>query len=238
MLATHVIFSLVIFFQIIYPLSSVRDLKIWANLYLREIKQTPFGSPENPTSTIPVRFQSFEDLFNSMPNGIQRSTSDSNLHDSVHSESSFTTNTRSTHPYLINPPSAPIRLRNSMSANSLSMSPQHSSPYHGSHHSFSTHSHPTPVSYQTSLPISSNSDNRIKERNFPVDDSAPDITQLALSYQRYPLSLNSVDSILRNISRSNKHTTSMSSTASSLSDAWSLTRMSACDQSQTQVTVS
>ena len=68
-------------------------------------------------------------------------------------------------------------------------------------------------------------DNRIKRQSFATDDSAPDITQLVLSCQRYPLNVSSVDNILRITSRPRKHTNSTSSTGSSLSEAWSLTKI-------------
>lgn len=68
-------------------------------------------------------------------------------------------------------------------------------------------------------------DNRIKRQSFATDDSAPDITQLALTCQRFPLNVNSVDNILRTMSRPRKHTNSTSSTGSSLSEAWSLPRI-------------
>lgn len=46
--------------------------------------------------------------------------------------------------------------------------------------------------------------------------------------------MNSVDNILRTMSRTRKHTTSTSSTTSSLSEAWSLTRINSYEQNQTQ----
>jgi hypothetical protein len=77
-------------------------------------------------------------------------------------------------------------------------------------------------------------DNRIKRQSFTTDDSAPDITQLALSFQRYSINVNSVDNILRTMSRPRKHTNSTSSTGSSLSEAWSLTKINSHDSNQTQ----
>jgi hypothetical protein len=74
----------------------------------------------------------------------------------------------------------------------------------------------------------------MKQQCFRTDDSSPDITQLALSFQRFPLNVNSVDNILRTMSYPRKHTTSTSSTTSSLSEAWSLTRINSYDQNQTQ----
>jgi hypothetical protein len=76
-------------------------------------------------------------------------------------------------------------------------------------------------------------DNRIKRQSFTTDDSAPDITQLALSVQRFPLTVNSVDNILRTMSRPRKHTNSTSSTGSSLSEAWSLTKINSQDANPT-----
>jgi hypothetical protein len=77
-------------------------------------------------------------------------------------------------------------------------------------------------------------DNRIKRQSFTTDDSAPDITQLALSFQRFPLNVNSVDNIIRTMSRPRKHTNSTSSTGSSLSEAWSLTKINSQDSNPTQ----
>jgi hypothetical protein len=74
----------------------------------------------------------------------------------------------------------------------------------------------------------------MKQQSFNTDDSAPDITQLAISFQRYQLNVNSVDNILRTMSRPRKHTNSTSSTTSSLSEAWSLTRINSYDQNQAQ----
>lgn len=70
-----------------------------------------------------------------------------------------------------------------------------------------------------------------------MDDSSTDITQLALSYQRFSLNLYSVDNTLRTMSRPRKCTNSSSSTTSSLSDAWSLTKINSFDPNQTQRTV-
>lgn len=76
-------------------------------------------------------------------------------------------------------------------------------------------------------------DSRGKRQSFTTDDSAPDITQLALSFQRFPLNVNSVDNILRTMSRPRKHTNSTSSTGSSLSEAWSLTKINSQDSNPT-----
>jgi hypothetical protein len=76
-------------------------------------------------------------------------------------------------------------------------------------------------------------DNRTKRQSFTTDDSAPDITQLALSFHRFPMNVNSVDNILRTMSRPRKHTNSTSSTGSSLSEAWSLTKINSHDSHPT-----
>lgn len=76
-------------------------------------------------------------------------------------------------------------------------------------------------------------DNRIKRQSFATDDSAPDITQLALTCQRFPLNVNSVDNILRTMARPRKHTNSTSSTGSSLSEAWSLTKINSQESHST-----
>jgi hypothetical protein len=100
--------------------------------------------------------------------------------------------------------------------------------------------HTTPPS-TTTIPNSNghdSPDNRTKRQSFATDDSAPDITQLALSFQRFPLNVNSVDNILRITSRPRKHTNSTSSTGSSLSEAWSLTKINSQDSHPTQRMVS
>ena len=79
--------------------------------------------------------------------------------------------------------------------------------------------------------------NRTKRQSFTTDDSAPDITQLALLLQRFPLNVNSADNILRTMARPRKHTNSTSSTGSSLSEAWSLTKINSYDSNQTQRTI-
>jgi hypothetical protein len=76
-------------------------------------------------------------------------------------------------------------------------------------------------------------DNRTKHQSVTTDDSAPDITQLALSCQRFSLNVNSVDNIIRNMSHARKHTNSTSSTGSSLSEAWSLTKINSHDSHPT-----
>lgn len=78
-------------------------------------------------------------------------------------------------------------------------------------------------------------DNRIKRQSFTTDDSSPDITQLAYSVQRYALNANSVDNIIRTMSRPRKHTNSTSSAGSNLSEAWSsLTKINLQDANPTQ----
>jgi hypothetical protein len=156
------------------------------------------------------------------------------------------------------------RLHNSTSTNSLFGPPHHLGTLNGSQHNMTTnssnglstptspnnnnnnnnnnHHHYHPNSNVSPLSINPMSmhdspENRIKRQSFTTDDSAPDITQLALSFQRFPLNVNSVDNILRTMARPRKHTNSTSSTGSSLSEAWSLTKINSHDSHQTTRTV-
>ena len=123
------------------------------------------------------------------------------------------------------------RLQNSTSTNSLFGPPhQLGTLNEGSHHSVTNPCNTN----QTSIQIPTSPDSRTKQHSFLTDDSSPDITQLALSFQRFPLNVNSVDNILRTMSRPRRHTNSTSSTASSLSEAWSLTRINSSDSTQAQ----
>ena len=118
------------------------------------------------------------------------------------------------------------RLQNSTSSNSLFGQPhQLGTPTDG---------HLPLTTNQTFLPTPSSPDSRIKQHSFTTDDSSPEIVQLALSFQRYPLNVNSVDNILRTMTRPRKHTNSTSSTTSSLSETWSLTRINSYEQNQAQ----
>lgn len=79
---------------------------------------------------------------------------------------------------------------------------------------------------------------RTKKPSFTVDDFSPDIDQLVITFQKYPMNVNSVDSILRTITRPRRHTNSLSSTTSSFSEIPSLTRISSYEQNQAQRMVS
>ena len=215
------------FLKILYPSSSVRDLIIWSNLYLRDIRYTSAGLAEQSTNLIPVRIRSYDDLTTSVTNTLHRSSSDPSL-------SHLLNNDSSSNPVRLNPTTSNQqqsqlnRLQSSTSTNSL----------FGSPHQLGTindnQSNPNPIS----LPISHSPDNRIKRQSFIIDDSSPDLTQLALSVQHYPLNINSVDNILRTMTRPRKHTNSTSSTTSSLSETWSLPRINSYDQTSTQRMVS
>jgi len=202
---------------------------------------------------VPGHLRSYEDLSSSLTTGLHRSTSDPSLTGSISLESSSITirtgninpnnNSSSTHSTQSN------RLQNSTSTNSLFGPPHHLGTQNGSNHNMTN----TPVN-GLSTPTSPNNtnitppstitlanptchdspDNQIKRQSFATDDSAPDITQLALSVQRFPLNANSVDTILRTMSRPRKHTNSTSSTGSSLSEAWSLTKINSHESNQTQ----
>ncbi|UJR33275.1 hypothetical protein I4U23_020730 [Adineta vaga] len=216
--------------DILYPSSSVRDLTIWSNLYLRDIRHTPVGSSEHSSTLIPARIRSYEDLSTSVTTNLHRSSSDPSLSNSLHSESPLTNR-----PNQISSsnqqPSQSNRLQNSTSTNSLFGPPHHLGIVNDGSHQNVTNSCNT---NQTALPIPASPDNRIKQQSFLADDSSPDITQLALSFQRFPLNVNSVDNILRTMSRPRRHTNSTSSTASSLSEAWSLPRINSSDSNQAQ----
>ncbi|CAF3688067.1 unnamed protein product [Rotaria sordida] len=217
--------------EILYPSSSVRDLTIWSNLYLRDIRYTPVGSSEHASKTIPTRIRSYEDLSTAITNNVHRSTSDPSFTDSLPIES-LSIQIRSNHnnslPYQIH--SQYNRSLNSTSTNSLFGPPHHLGTLNDSHHNVTNNSNTN----QISLPLNNSPDNRIRQQSFTTDDSSPDITQLALSFQRFSLNLSSVDNILRTMSRPRKHTNSTSSTTSSLSDAWSLTKINSYDPNQTQ----
>jgi hypothetical protein len=249
----------ILYFKVLYPSYSVRDLRIWSNLYVRDARYTPPGSSEHPSSTsslVPGRLRSYEDLSSSLTNGLHRSTSDPSLSGSLSLESSSITirtgNTaNSTNPSTNSTQSN--RLQNSTSTNSLFGPPHHLGTLNGSNHNMTNNpvngvSTPTSpntnpnVTPPSTITIPTNNpqdspDNRIKRQSFTTDDSAPDITQLALSFQRFPLNVNSVDNIIRTMSRPRKHTNSTSSTGSSLSEAWSLTKINSHDSNQTQRTV-
>lgn len=125
------------------------------------------------------------------------------------------------------PSSQSTRLQNSTSTNSLV----------GQSHQLDTSNDNQPNhsnSNQVPLPIPQSPDNRIKQHSFSTDDSSSEITQLAVSFQHYSLNVNSVDNILRIMARPRKHTNSTSSTTSSLSETWSLTRINSYEQNQTQ----
>ena len=154
-------------------------------------------------------------------------------------ESSSTTIRTST-----NPPAQPNRLQNSTSTNSLFGPPHHLGTLNGSNQNMTTNpvnglSTPTSPNSKNMTPpstitLANNSphdspDRRIKRESFTTDDSAPDITQLALSIQRFPLNVNSVDNLIRTMARPRKHTNSTSSTGSGLSETWSLPKISSPD---------
>jgi hypothetical protein len=191
---------------------------------LHDIRYTPAGSSEHSSTLIPARIRSYEDLSTSMTNNLHRSTSDPSLTKSSHIDSSSTTIRPNTISSSLNSQQPQTnRLQNSTSTSSLFGPPHHLGMLTSSH-----------ITNQSSLPITNSPDNRIKQQSFPIDDSAPDITQLALSFRSFPINVNSVDNILRTMSRPRKHTNSTSSTASSLSETWSLTRVNSYDQNQTQ----
>ncbi|CAF1456062.1 unnamed protein product [Adineta steineri] len=239
--------------EILYPSYSVRDLRIWSNLYLCDARYTPAGSSEHPSSSsslIPGHLRSYEDL--SLTNGLHRSTSDPSLSGSVSLESSSITirtgNTNANNNSLTNSMQS-NRLQNSTSTNSLFGPPHHLGTHNGSNNNvtnnpvngLSTPTSPnnTHITPPSTITLANNNshddlDNQIKRQSIATDDSAPDITQLALSFQRFPLNVNSVDNILRTMSRPRKHTNSTSSTGSSLSEAWSLTRINSHESNQTQ----
>ena len=245
--------------KVLYPSYAVRDLRIWSNLYLRDTRFTPAGSTEHPSSSsslIPGRLHSYEDLSSSLTNGLHRSTSDPSLSGSLSLESSsITLRTANTHNHT--PPTnstqqiQSTRLHNSTSTNSLFGPPHHLGTYNDSnlnvtntpHNGMSTPTSPSSHNHTNVSPPSTitmpnhaghdSPDNRVKRESFTTDDSAPDITQLALSFQRFPLNVNSVDNIIRTMSRPRKHTNSTSSTGSSLSEAWSLTRINSHDANHT-----
>jgi hypothetical protein len=162
-----------------------------------------------------------------MANNLHRSTSDPMLSNSSNNEPSAIVIRPNVNSPLSSsnqqPSSQSNRLQNSTSTNSL----------FGQPHQLGT-SNDHSSSNQTPIPMPQSPDSRIKQCSFSTDDSAPDITQLALSFQRYSLNVNAVDNILRTMTRPRKHTNSTSSTTSSLSETWSLTRINSYEQNQTQ----
>ncbi|CAF1221158.1 unnamed protein product [Adineta ricciae] len=239
--------------EVLYPSSSVRDLRIWSNLYLRDTRFTPAGSSEHPSSSsslVPGHLHSYEDLSSSLTTGLQRSTSDPSLSGSVSLESSSITirtgNTNNNNTISTTPNQA-TRLQNSTSTNSLFGPPHHLGTHNDSNHNMTNNpvnglstpstpnaNHITPPSTVTLANTNDHDspDSQTKRQSFATDDSAPDITQLALSFQRFPLNVSSVDNILRTMSHPRKHTNSTSSTGSGLSEAWSLTKINSHDPNQ------
>ena len=173
---------------------------------------------------MPARLRSYEDLSNSITGSLHRSASNPSLSTSLHSDSA---------PNAAQPNSTPLpspRLPISISAQCLSSSsPQQTLPI-GHTHQFPSHSQTN----HTSLPMQHSPITRLKQQSLPIDDSAPDITQLAISFQRFPMNLHGVESLLRTIGPKRKYTTSTSSTASSLSETWSLPRIHPSDTSPSQ----
>lgn len=174
---------------------------------------------DRSSTLIPARIRSYEDLSTSMVNNLHRSASDSALNEPS------TNNIRpNVNPNVQQSPSN--RLLNSTSTNSL-FGPPHQlgtppdNPIH-------------PLNFTPTNPSNPTSpDIRIKSTAFPTDDSSSDIDQLVSTFQRFPLNVNSVDSILRTIARPRKHTNSTSSTTSSLSETWSLTRINSYEPNPT-----
>ena len=162
-----------------------------------------------------------------MGNNLHRSNSDPMLSNSSSNEPSTILSRPNVNSPLTSSNQQPTaqsnRLQNSTSTSSL----------FGQPHQLGT-SNDHSSSNQTSLQMPQSPDTRVKQCSFSTDDSAPDITQLALSFQRYPLNVNAVDNILRAMTRPRKHTNSTSSTTSSLSETWSLTRINSYEQNQTQ----
>ena len=204
---------------------------------MREICQTPAGSAEHTSTLIPARIRSYEDLSNSMTNGLHRSTSDSVLSTSTPAEGtpspSITHTLRMANPSSGMSQSPSIRLHSSTSNNSLFGPPHHLGTCNDSNQNFTTQSPAHQSLHRTSFPNEHSPESPMKQQDFIIDHSSPDITQLAISFHQYPLNVNGVDHILRTMAHSRKLTASTSSTASSLSEAWSLTRINAADQSQT-----
>lgn len=181
--------------------------------------------PDQSTTNIPTRIRSYEDLSTSVTNTLHRSISDSTLNHLLNTNndpSALTTSIR------LNPPNGSTqtqqiqfnRLQTSPSANSLFGSPNHLA-------LVNEHSTPNP------LLTPSTPDNRLKQQIYPIDDSSPDIIQLATSVQRFQLNIHSVDNILRIQTQPRRHTNSTSSTTSSLSEAWSLPRINSYEQNAT-----
>lgn len=223
--------------EILYPSHSVRDLRIWSNLYLREHRSSSAGTIEHPSSSaslVPGGLHSFEDLSNPLLANLPRSNSDPSLTGSISLESSSATLRTSTHASLT-PQSN--RLQNSTSTNSLFGQPHHLGTLNGSNQNMTTNSInglSTPTS-PNSKNVASPSPNPVvdsprKRESFTTDDSTPDLTQLALSMQRFPMN---ADGIIR-MSRPRKHTNSTSSTGSGISDTWSLTRTNSQDANHHQ----
>lgn len=173
-----------------------------------------------------------------MTNGLHRSASDSALSTPTLSDVTPTTTLTPslcpTHTSSSMSQSPSARLHSSLSNNSLFGPPHHLGTCNGSSQNFATQSAAHQSSHQRSLPNNHSPENRLKPQHSIIGDSAPDITQLAISFHRFPLNVNGVDHILRTLTHPRKHTASTSSTASSLSEAWSLTRINSSDQSQTQ----
>lgn len=218
--------------DVLRPSCGFRELTIWSNLYLHDINQTPTCVPvESPSLSIPLHCKSYEDLGFSMSNGLHSTTSDPNLTTSTHFDTNSFSNGRFPPLFTCNIPNTTSRLRRSLSTDSSLNSHRLVSNHLNSQQHFRIGSHRTSIRERTPLPLSSGSDNQMKERHSFTDDSSL-ARQLALAVQRSPLNSHDVDSFLRNLTFIKRHTNSMSSTGSSLSEDWSLARTNSLDPSQ------
>ncbi|CAF1028257.1 unnamed protein product, partial [Didymodactylos carnosus] len=239
--------------EVLYPSYSVRDLKIWTNLYLRDTRFTPSIPCELPSSTSSLvpRCRSYEDLSSSALNGLHRSSSDPSLSGSM--ESSITLRTGTTPPITISNHNVGMTLQHQNSGHLLNSNSSLSNSLFGPPHHLGgalsqngeSNSNLLPTSNSTTTPNQTTATNSLTNGHCSCGDqhylsngqtmddssldSAPDITQLALSMQKFPLN---VSAVLRTMS-TRKHTNSTSSTTSSLSEAWSLPKISSFDNNNT-----
>ncbi|CAF0774782.1 unnamed protein product [Didymodactylos carnosus] len=241
--------------EALYPSYSVRDLKIWTNLYLRDTRFTPSIPCELPSSTSSLvpRCRSYEDLSSSVLNGLHRSSSDPSLGGSM--ESSITLRTGTTPPITISNHNVGMTLQHQNSGHLLNSNSSLSNSLFGPPHHLGetpsqnggSNSSLLPALSSIATPSIATATNSLINGHRrggdyhhhhhlnnsatiydSVVDSAPNIPQLSLS-QKFSSNTNTV---LKPMS-ARKHTNSTSSTTSSLSEAWSLPKISSLDNNNT-----
>lgn len=204
------------------------------------MNQTPTSLPsESPSKNIPVHLKSFEDLCPSIGNGLHQTTSNPNISTTTDCDTHLLQNGRLTHLLSNNSPRSPSRLSRCLSSDSVFISHQLPNTRLNSQQNFFLDiNNRTPTRNRTSLPMALGSDNQIKARNSLSDDISPLLLNMALAVRHSPMNPYGIDHNSRNLTTVKEDTNSISSTASSLSEAWSLTRINSSETNQSQKSVS